>query len=98
MNNHKKNIRDDNGGSFKVAVHLNSSDSSRRKLRSVIVKWDLKTIADKLICEPVQFKALRAIGTRLPWSAAHLGEDNSGNKPTGRRDSSALIGCPPRRG
>ena len=36
-------------------------------------------------------------GARWPWSAAHLGEGNSDNKPMGRRDSSALVGFPSRR-
>ena len=41
---------------------------------------------------------LRASGAHSPWSAAHLGEGNSDNEPTGRGSSSALVSCPPRRG
>ena len=39
----------------------------------------------------------RVGGAHWPWSAAHLGEGNSDNKPIGRRDSSALVGNSPRR-
>ena len=50
LNNHKKSIRDISRG-FPEAVHFSQLDHSLKNLRCVIVRGDIKTTADRLICE-----------------------------------------------
>ena len=50
LNNHKKSIRDNSRG-FPAAVHFSQPDHSLKNLRCVILRGDIKTTADRLICE-----------------------------------------------
>ena len=50
LNSHKKSIRDNSRG-FQVAVYFKLPDHSPKKLRCVILRGDIKTTADRLICK-----------------------------------------------
>ena len=58
LNNHKNIIRDNSRG-FQVAVHFNQRDHSLKNLRCVILRGDVKTTADRIICEQTLIHKLK---------------------------------------
>ena len=58
LNNHRKSIRDNSRG-FPVDVHFNLPDQSHKNLRCVILRGDIKTTADRLICEQTLIHKLK---------------------------------------